>query len=195
MAAKIKPNRISLEEIQRILKSELPTLRKEYRVKSLGIFGSYVRGENKPKSDLDLLVEFERAPTMFGFVRLQDHLGKLLGVKVDLVMKSALKPEIAKGFIEGIDFVTFRADTKSVFAVVRALEIIGEAARHVPTAVQHKYPQVPWRQMLSMRNLLIHEYFGVDLEVLWRTVQEDLPALSVEIEKILLDEDDIQNGG
>jgi uncharacterized protein len=86
----------NLEEVRRILKSHLSDLRENYGVKSLGIFGSCVRGENKPKSDLDLLVEFERAPTLFEFVRLERHLTTILGVKVDLVMKSALKPEIGR---------------------------------------------------------------------------------------------------
>jgi uncharacterized protein len=71
-------------------------LRGEYSVRSLWVFGSYVRRQNQPKSDLDLLVEFEGAPTMFVFIRLERCLTSLLGVKVDLVMKSALKPEIGK---------------------------------------------------------------------------------------------------
>lgn len=91
----------------------------------------------------------------------------------------------AQGFIEGMDFTAFRADTKTIFATVRALEIIGEAARHIPRSVQRRYPHVPWRDMLAMRNLLIHEYFGVDLEVLWRTVQEDLPPIRDAIRRML----------
>jgi predicted nucleotidyltransferase len=63
-------------------------------VRSLGIFGFFVRGEQQTRSDLDVLVEFDRAPTLFGFIDLSDHLTELLGVKVDLVMKSALKPTI-----------------------------------------------------------------------------------------------------
>ena len=62
----------------------------------MGVFGSYARGENKLKSDVDLLVEFQRAPTMFEFIRLERHLADLLGVKVDLVMKTSLKPEIGQ---------------------------------------------------------------------------------------------------
>ena len=96
MAKKIGPNRITLEEIQRIQQELMPALKQEYQVKSLGIFGSYVRRENKAKSDLDLLIEFERAPTMFGFLRLERHLTDMLGVKVDLVMKTALKPDTGK---------------------------------------------------------------------------------------------------
>ena len=74
-------------------------MNESFRVKSLGIFGSYVRGQTKRGSDLDLLVEFHRAPTMFEFVRLERYLANVLGVKVDLVMKSALKPEIGKSIL------------------------------------------------------------------------------------------------
>ena len=78
------------------LKVVLPDLKNRYGVESLGVFGSYARGESKRSSDLDLLVEFSQAPTMFEFVRLERHLAAILGVKVDLVMKTALKPEIGK---------------------------------------------------------------------------------------------------
>jgi len=77
-----------------ILRNHLPEIRKRYGVRSLGIFGSFVRGEQQTRSDLDVLVEFDRAPTLFGFIDLGDYLTDLLGVKVDLVMKSALKPTI-----------------------------------------------------------------------------------------------------
>jgi len=86
----------SLEEIRQMLRAHLPELRERYGVRSLGIFGSYVRGEQRRRSDLDVLVEFDRAPTFFEFIDLEDQLGDLLGVKVDLVMKSALKPAIGR---------------------------------------------------------------------------------------------------
>ena len=76
------------------LRAHLPEIRKRYGVRSLGIFGSFVRGEQRKRSDLDVLVEFDHAPTLFGFIDLRDYLDDLLGVKVDLVMKSALKPAI-----------------------------------------------------------------------------------------------------
>jgi len=85
-----------LEEIRRILRAHLPELCQRYAVKSLGLFGSYVRGEEGPRSDLDILVEFERAPTFFQFIELEDELSQLLGIEVDLVMKSALKPRIGE---------------------------------------------------------------------------------------------------
>ena len=87
---------ITLEDVLGLLRSQLSELRESYGVSTLSVFGSYVRGENRPRSDLDLLVEFNRAPTLFQFVRLERHLTAVLGVKVDLVMKTALKPEIGR---------------------------------------------------------------------------------------------------
>lgn len=88
-------------------------------------------------------------------------------------------------FVQGMDFPAFSTDRRTSLAVVRSFEIIGEAARHVPASIRRRNPQVPWKDMADMRNLLIHEYFGVDLEVLWRTVQEDLPPLRDEIRRML----------
>jgi uncharacterized protein with HEPN domain len=64
-----------------------------------------------------------------------------------------------------------------MYAVIRAFEIIGEAARKIPEDVQKANPGVPWREIAGMRNKLAHEYFGVNAEVVWRTVQEDLPVI------------------
>lgn len=91
-----------LEGILEALRAHLPGLRERYAVKSLGVFGSCVRGEQRRSSDVDVLVEFERAPTLFTFMDLQDELSALLGVKVDLVMKSALRPAIGKRVLEEV---------------------------------------------------------------------------------------------
>ena len=96
MSIKPTPQKATFEEVFNSLKFLMPDLKENFNIKSLGVFGSYARRQTKRGSDLDLLVEFHRAPTMFEFVRLERHLGKLLGVKVDLVMKTALKPEIGK---------------------------------------------------------------------------------------------------
>ena len=82
------------------LQAHLPELREHYGVNSLWIFGSYVRGEQRKSSDLDVLVEFDRVPSLFEFVRLERHLSELLKMKVDLVMKSALKPAIGRHILE-----------------------------------------------------------------------------------------------
>lgn len=85
-----------------------------------------------------------------------------------------------------MDYLAFAANRRTNLAVVRALEIIGEAARHIPARVRRRHPQVAWQDMVAMRNKLIHEYFGVDLEVLWHTVQEDLPPLRDAIGRVLM---------
>ncbi len=94
--------RKSAEEILAILRVELPEVRQRYGVRSLGLFGSVVRREERSNSDIDILVEFERAPTFFQFVALEDDLSKLLGTRVDLVMKSALKPRIGERILSEV---------------------------------------------------------------------------------------------
>ena len=89
-------------EFARKLRDQLPELGDSYGVKSLGLFGSYVRGEERDGSDLDLLVEFVDTPDLFEFVALGRDLSELLGVKVDLVMKRALKPRIGKRILEQV---------------------------------------------------------------------------------------------
>ncbi|MCX6028030.1 MAG: DUF86 domain-containing protein [Chloroflexi bacterium] len=91
----------------------------------------------------------------------------------------------AQEFVAGIDLAEFLENDEKSYAVTRALEIIGEAARQIPPSLQMQYPQLPWQEMIGMRNVVIHEYFGVDLEVLWRTVHEDLPSLCAAIAAIL----------
>jgi hypothetical protein len=84
----------SVDEIRQELRAHLPELRERYGVSYLGIFGSYVRGEQKMTSDVDILVEFDRPGTLLGFIHLQNDLIDLLGIKVDLVEKNGLKPAI-----------------------------------------------------------------------------------------------------
>ncbi len=83
----------------------------------------------------------------------------------------------ARAFVEGLELLDFLADVEKQYAVTRALEIIGEAARNISLQFQQDHPEVPWREMVGMRNVVIHAYFGVDETVIWRTVQEDLPDL------------------
>jgi predicted nucleotidyltransferase len=87
------------EELRRImsaLRQELPELATRFQVESLLLFGSFVQGWQRKRSDLDILVEFSEVPTLFQFLALERYLGELLGIKVDLVMKEALKPRIGK---------------------------------------------------------------------------------------------------
>lgn len=85
--------------------------------------------------------------------------------------------EKALDFVGSMELDQFFEDEKTSYAVVRALEIIGEAARKIPEDVRANIPELQWREISGMRNKLTHEYFGVNMKVVWRTVREDLPPL------------------
>ncbi len=91
-------------------------------------------------------------------------------------------------FTRGYTFADFQDDEKTIDSVLRNLEIIGEASRHVPADVRTRYPDIPWIEMRTMRNLVIHEYHGVNLEIIWQTVQENLPPLVSPLNQILAEE-------
>jgi uncharacterized protein with HEPN domain len=79
----------------------------------------------------------------------------------------------------------FLADTMVQDAVIRNLEVIGEALRNLPLDLRRQHPKIPWRSVTALRNVLIHEYFGVDLEIVWRVVERRLPALKRHVELML----------
>lgn len=85
--------------------------------------------------------------------------------------------ERAQTFIQGMTFDAFRNDEKTVYAIVTCFANIGEAAKLVPQTIKDAHPEIPWAQMTRMRNILVHEYDRVDLETVWRTVEEDLVSL------------------
>lgn len=93
----------------------------------------------------------------------------------------------AEEFLQGCTYDQFVSDKKTFNAVVRSIEVIGEAAKHVPTDVREKYPGVPWKEMAGMRDKVSHFYFGVDREAVWYAVKERIPALRPMIEQILGD--------
>lgn len=84
----------------------------------------------------------------------------------------------------GLDLQQFATDQRTFDAVIRNLQIIGEAARHIPNSILQQYPDVPWRHMQDMRNILIHEYFGIDVGIIWQTIVHDLPTLRSQLENI-----------
>lgn len=88
-------------------------------------------------------------------------------------------------YVEGMNLNEFIADRKTYSAVIREFEIIGEASKHLSSELLEKYHDIEWRDIKDLRNLLLHEYFGIDFEIVWNAVYEDLPKLKVVIETIL----------
>lgn len=93
-------------------------------------------------------------------------------------------------FTRGISFAEFETDKKTLHAVLRNLEIIGEACRQVPRTIKSQCPQIPWQRISAMRNIIAHEYFGVDVEIAWKVCQKDIRELEALIREIY---DDIPN--
>lgn len=87
-------------------------------------------------------------------------------------------------FTAGLTFGKFKKDKKTVYAVIRCLEVIGEASKQLPLNVKKAYERIPWEDVAGMRNKLIHEYFGADVEIIWHTVQEDLGLLETAVNEI-----------
>lgn len=92
--------------------------------------------------------------------------------------------EIQK-FTRGINYAAFKGDTKAVRAVEMNFIIIGEAANQIPDEIEEKYMTIPWNLMRAMRNRIVHAYFEVDEKLMWDTIQNDLPPLIPELEKLL----------
>lgn len=95
----------TLDDFKQVLRQSKPLLREQYQVTSLGIFGSYARGEQTAESDLDILIDYEQAPTLFQLVELRNYLSRQVGLKVDLVTKNGLKPRIQAKVLSEVVYV------------------------------------------------------------------------------------------
>lgn len=89
-------------------------------------------------------------------------------------------------YIEGLSFMEFKRDYKTVDAVIRNFEVIGEAAKNTPSEIKEKYTDVPWAEMYLLRNKVSHEYFGIDYEIIWDVASCYLPENKKQIENIIL---------
>ena len=95
--------------------------------------------------------------------------------------------EKAEILVEDFSYDEFKADFRTNFAVVRALEIVGEAAKRLPASLREEYPAIPWRGMAGMRDRIIHGYDTVDLQIVWDVVKKDMPSIKPQMQQILLD--------
>jgi len=183
----------NIENIKKTLLNH-PEVFKSFQVKKLQIFGSFAKGTASEKSDVDVLVEFlpEAQVGFFEFLNFQYALEDILKIKVDLVSKNGLHPALKDQilneaiddieiFVKGLSKEQFLKDKKAQYAVIRAIEIIGEAAFHIPDGVKNENKYIQWRLMKDMRNKLSHEYFGVDLNILWETIHQNIPHLKSEL--------------
>ena len=203
--------KIDKESVLQTISSVMKDLQKKYNVKSIALFGSYVRGENNKDSDIDLLVEFEDHADLFDLTGLANFLENKLqhsvkkwlagGVErycfkrgntsmrnVQLYLKDInTSIENIQSFIGNMTFEEFKNDDKTSSAVLRKLEIIGEAAKGVSDEIRNKYPEVPWKEMSGMRDRLIHSYFATDYQLVWTTIKERIIQIKPHIEKALSD--------
>jgi uncharacterized protein with HEPN domain len=92
-----------------------------------------------------------------------------------------------ESFVDDMTYEEFSEDRKTLNAVVRSIEIIGEATKNIPATMKAKHSELPWKQMAGMRDKLIHAYFGVDVETLWKAVKENIPPLKKPIQQMLKD--------
>jgi len=103
----------------------------------------------------------------------------------DYILDILLSIQDIEKFVEGISFKEFINDRKTVNATIRSLEVMGEAVKKIPLEIRNKYSEIPWKYIAGMRDKLIHEYHGVDLEIVWEVIKKEIPPLKSKFEKIL----------
>ena len=87
-------------------------------------------------------------------------------------------------FLSGVNFEEFAQNEEKIFAVEKAMEIIGEAVKNLPDSLRSQYPEIPWKNIAGMRDKLVHEYWGTDVNILWRTAQQRVPELKGQVIRI-----------
>jgi uncharacterized protein with HEPN domain/predicted nucleotidyltransferase len=193
-------------------KKEIREIAAKHGARNVRVFGSVARGEARPDSDVDFLVEMEPGRTLLDLGGLLMDLRALLGWEVDVVTERGLKPRIRDRVLKEADFVVrdpkerlsdvldaianierysvrgrqaFEYDELIQNWFVRHLQIIGEAAYALPKELRDQQPDIPSTEILGMRHILVHDYFVIDTDIVWDAVERDLPDLKAKIERML----------
>src|SRR3989344_3094639 len=162
------------KEIERI-KPKIIKILKRNNVSRAGIFGSYARGEQGENSDVDIVVDIEdKRMSLLGFI-------KLIRLFIEDILESIKN---IREFVKGLNREKFSKDNLRQSAVIRQLEIIGEAVKNIPSSFREKYPNIPWKDIAGFRDVLNHAYFGVNIDRVWNIIERDLTKLKKKIEKI-----------
>ena len=178
------------------------------------VFGSFARGTARPDSDLDLLINLEPGRDLLDLVAIKQDLEELLGRQVHVVTEPGYQPLYPRrnssprrpamsddgiylghilGAIGRIEMYAAVGEERffSEFhwqdAIIRQLEIIGEATKRLSTDLRRQHPEVRWQRIAGMRDVLVHNYMGVDLDVVWDVTQHSIPEFKRGIEAILAD--------
>ncbi len=107
---------------------------------------------------------------------------------IELYVKDIIEyMERAEGHIKDLNFEDFSKDNKACDAVIRCIEVVGEAVKNIPDVIRNKYPSIPWRDIAGMRDKIIHGYFTVDFETVWLVVKEEIPKLKPLVKKVQRD--------
>ena len=93
-------------------------------------------------------------------------------------------------YTDDMEFALFEKDDKTIDAVIKNLETIGEAAGHIPDDIKARHKYIPWGEIVGLRNRIVHGYFNIDLKIIWGVIKEELPALKIQLEHILKEEHD-----
>lgn len=170
-----------------IQKKEIETICNTYSIKKLSLFGSAARADLGSDSDIDILVEFfpDGVPSLWRFVELQDELIDLFGRKVEVATQAILNNPYRRRSIEN--------DLKELYAAwrTRCRIFVGHGwirerdAGRISETFKETHPQIPWRQIIGQRNIIVHEYGQIDYEMLYQTAMNDIPERISAIEPML----------
>jgi uncharacterized protein with HEPN domain len=108
---------------------------------------------------------------------------------IEYLKDMLLEAKYAQQFLHRVEYDDFAANPEKQRAVIRSIEIVGEASTHIPEQIRDQYPQIEWSDIRAIRNRLIHGYTGISLVAVWNTVKEDLPVLQVQLEEMLAEMD------